>query len=56
MGIYPSYDDLVKLAQEEGMPPKVVCKLLDWLPVFFSSRRTDKIRSAPPNHGLELTS
>jgi hypothetical protein len=54
MGIYPSYDDLVKLAQDEGMPPKAVCKLLDWLPVFFSSRRTDKIRRTPPNHGLEL--
>ncbi len=55
IGIYPSYDDLVKLAQEEGMPPKAVCKLLDWLPVLYSSRRTDKIRRAPPNHGLEST-
>ena len=55
VGIYSSYDDLVKLAQEEGMPPKVVCKLLDWLPVFFSSRRTDKIRRAPPNQRMEST-
>ena len=47
IGIYPSYDELVKLAQEEGMPPKAICKLIDWLPVFFSSRRTDKIRKAP---------
>jgi hypothetical protein len=51
VGIYSSYDDLVKLAQEEGMPPKAVCKLLDWLPVFFSSRRTDKIRRAAQEEG-----
>ena len=35
IGIYPSYDGLLKLAQDEGMPPKTVCKLLDWLPMFF---------------------
>jgi hypothetical protein len=50
VGPYPSYDDLVTLAQEEGMPPKVFCQLFDWLPAFFSRRRTEKIRqqgSAP---------
>jgi len=54
-GVYSSYDDLVKLAQEEGMPPRAVCKLLDWLPVYFSSRRTDRIRRAPPNPRAEPT-
>jgi transglutaminase-like putative cysteine protease len=44
IGPYPSYDELVKLAQEEGMPPKVLCQLFDWLPAFFSRRRTEKIR------------
>ena len=44
VGPYPSYDELVKLAQEEGMPPKVFCRLFDWLPAFFSHRRTEKIR------------
>jgi hypothetical protein len=53
MGIYSSYDDLARLAQEEGMPPKAICKLLDWLPAFFSSRRTDKLRGAEPKHGSE---
>jgi len=44
VGFLPSYDELVKLAQEEGMPPKVICQLADWLPAFFSRRRTEKIR------------
>jgi hypothetical protein len=44
VGPYPAYDELVKLAQEEGMPPKVFCRLFDWLPAFFSHRRTEKIR------------
>jgi hypothetical protein len=44
IGPYPSYDDLVKFAQEEGMPPKILCQLFDWLPAFFSQRRTEKIR------------
>ena len=39
-----AYDELVELAQEEGMPPKVFCRLFDWLPAFFSHRRTEKIR------------
>jgi Transglutaminase-like superfamily len=44
IGPSPSYDELVKFAQEEGMPPKVFCQLFDWLPAFFSHRRTEKIR------------
>jgi transglutaminase-like putative cysteine protease len=44
VGPYPSYDELVELAQDEGMPPKFLCQLFDWLPAFFSRRRTDKIR------------
>jgi transglutaminase-like putative cysteine protease len=43
-GPYPSYDELVKLAGEEGMPPKIFCQLFDWLPAFFSHRRTERIR------------
>jgi hypothetical protein len=41
---YSRYEELVRLAREEGMPPKVFCKALEWLPVFFSSRRTEKVR------------
>lgn len=44
IGPYPSYDELVKLAREEGMPPKLFCQLFDWLPAIFSRRRTDKFR------------
>jgi hypothetical protein len=44
VGAYASYDELVVLAQQEGMPPKSVCQLFDWLPAFFSHRRTEKIR------------
>jgi hypothetical protein len=29
---------------EAGMPPKILCKLLDPIPVFLSRRRTDSIR------------
>jgi transglutaminase-like putative cysteine protease len=38
------YDEIVSLAREEGMPPKVFCKFLEWLPVFFSRMRTEKVR------------
>lgn len=41
---YSRYEELVRLAREEGMPPKAFCKVLEWLPVFFSSRRTEKVR------------
>jgi hypothetical protein len=41
---YSHYEEIVSLAREEGMPPKVFCKALEWLPVFFSSRRTGKVR------------
>jgi hypothetical protein len=44
LGPYASYDELVKLAQDEGMPPRIFCQLFDWLPAFFSRRRTDGIR------------
>jgi hypothetical protein len=42
--IYSRYDDLAGLAQKEGMPPKIFCKLMEWLPAYFSSRQTDAIR------------
>jgi transglutaminase-like putative cysteine protease len=48
VGPYPSYDELVKLAGEEGMPPKLFCQLFDWLPAFFSHRRTERIRQQGP--------
>ena len=35
VGYYASYDELVKLAQEEGMPPKALCQLFDWIPAIF---------------------
>ena len=44
LGPYPNYDELVKLAQAEGMPPKLLCKVFEWLPALFSKRRTDRIR------------
>ena len=44
MGPYPSFDELASLAQEEGMPPKILCQIFDWLPAFFSHRRTEEIR------------
>jgi len=43
-GTYSHYEDLLRLAREEGMPPKVFCKALERLPVFFSKRRTDRVR------------
>jgi hypothetical protein len=44
VGSYPSFDDLAALAQSEGMPPKLFCRLVDWLPRTFSHQRTEKIR------------
>jgi transglutaminase-like putative cysteine protease len=41
---YSHYEEIVNLAREEGMPPKMFCKALEWLPVFFSNRRTEKVR------------
>jgi hypothetical protein len=41
---YSHYEEIVNLAGEEGMPPKLFCKTLEWLPAFFSSKRTEKIR------------
>jgi hypothetical protein len=42
--IYSHYEEIVNLAREEGMPPKMLCKAMEWLPVFFSSRRTETVR------------
>jgi hypothetical protein len=41
---YSHYEEIIDLAREEGMPPKVFCKAMEWLPVFFSSRRTERVR------------
>ena len=41
---FSHYEEVVGLAGEEGMPPKFFCKTLEWLPAFFSSRRTEKVR------------
>ena len=45
-GTYPSFDDILAspMMTEAGMPPKMLCKLLDPFPVFLSRRRTDRIR------------
>jgi hypothetical protein len=45
-GTYPALDDILAspMMSEAGMPPKVLCKLLDPIPVFLSRRRTDSIR------------
>jgi transglutaminase-like putative cysteine protease len=42
--IYAYYEEIVSLAREEGMPPKMFCKVMEWLPVYFSSKRTEKVR------------
>jgi hypothetical protein len=41
---YSHYEQLLDLASAEGMPPKLFCKTLEWLPAYYSSRRTEKIR------------
>ena len=41
---YSHYEEIVNLARDEGMPPKVFCKAMNWLPAFFSSKRTEKVR------------
>lgn len=38
------YEEIVEMALEEGMPPKAFCKVMEWLPVFFSRRHTDAVR------------
>jgi hypothetical protein len=45
VGPITHFDEMVQLAQDEGMPPKLFCRLFDWLPAYFSRRRTDRIRS-----------
>jgi transglutaminase-like putative cysteine protease len=45
-GTYPAFDDILAgpMMSAAGMPPKVLCKLLDPIPMFLSRRRTDSIR------------
>jgi transglutaminase-like putative cysteine protease len=43
--IYSHYEQLTDLASAEGMPPKLFCKALEWLPAYYSRRRTNKIRN-----------
>ncbi len=43
--IFSHYEQLTDLASAEGMPPKMFCKALEWLPAYYSSRRTEKIRN-----------
>jgi hypothetical protein len=43
-GILSRYEQILDLAESEGMPPRPFCKVLEWLPAFFSSRRTDQLR------------
>lgn len=45
-GTYPSFDDILAspMMGEAGMPPKILCKLFDPIPMFLSRRRTDSIR------------
>jgi hypothetical protein len=42
---YARYEDITDLALQEGMPPKVVCRLMEWLPAYFSGRQTDRVRA-----------
>jgi hypothetical protein len=41
---FSHYEEVVGFAGEEGMPPKFFCKTLEWLPAFFSNKRTEKVR------------
>jgi transglutaminase-like putative cysteine protease len=45
-GPYPAFDDILArpTMSEAGMPPKILCKLLDPIPMVLSRRRTDSIR------------
>jgi transglutaminase-like putative cysteine protease len=45
-GPYPAFDDILgsPMMSEAGMPPRILCKLLDPIPVLLSRRRTDSIR------------
>jgi hypothetical protein len=38
------YEDITGLALAEGMPPKIVCRWLEWLPAFVGGRQTDRVR------------
>ena len=45
-GTYPAFDNILAspMISEAGMPPKVLCKLFDPIPMLLSRRRTDSIR------------
>jgi transglutaminase-like putative cysteine protease len=45
-GTYPAFDDILAgpMMSEAGMPPRILCKLLDPIPMLLSRRRTDGIR------------
>ena len=45
-GPYAALDDILAspMISEAGMPPKILCKLFDPIPMFLSRRRTDSIR------------
>jgi hypothetical protein len=42
--LYSRCEDLAAIAQAEGMPPKIFCKMLEWLPACIAGRQTDRIR------------
>lgn len=44
--IFSHYEQLLDLTSAEGMPPKLFCKALEWLPALVSKRWLDKIRNA----------
>lgn len=46
IGTFPSFDALLRspFFHEEGMPPKLFCKLIDPLSALASSRRTNQVR------------
>ncbi|MFX1533426.1 MAG: transglutaminase-like domain-containing protein [Promethearchaeota archaeon] len=43
--VFPSFDDLLREEiQKSGMPPKIFCKLFNWLAVLGTRRITNRIR------------
>ncbi len=44
--VFSRYEQILELASAEGMPPVLFCKALEWLPAYFSSRRTDQLRES----------
>jgi hypothetical protein len=43
--VFSQYEEIINRAREEGMPPEVFCKVMEWLPAFFSRKRTEKVRN-----------